>query len=37
MGLILISDTAATKKGHLLILVDANQNVWERRWFVLRR
>jgi kinesin family protein 1 len=26
-----------TKKGHLMILVDATQDVWERRWFVLRR
>ncbi|OCH85030.1 kinesin-domain-containing protein [Obba rivulosa] len=26
-----------TKKGHMLIMVDANNNVWERRWFVLRR
>jgi kinesin family protein 1 len=26
-----------TKKGHLMILVDANQDIWERRWFVLRR
>lgn len=26
-----------TKKGHLLILTDASQNTWERRWFVLRR
>jgi len=26
-----------TKKGHLMILVDATQNFWERRWFVLRR
>ncbi|KXN84211.1 hypothetical protein AN958_12864 [Leucoagaricus sp. SymC.cos] len=28
---------SATKKGHLLILADAGQNTWERRWFVLRR
>ncbi|KAF7301241.1 Kinesin-like protein [Mycena indigotica] len=27
----------STKKGHLLILTDASQNVWEKRWFVLRR
>ncbi|KAI0922064.1 hypothetical protein AcV5_000508 [Taiwanofungus camphoratus] len=26
-----------TKKGHMMIMVDANENVWERRWFVLRR
>lgn len=26
-----------TKKGHLMILVDATQDIWERRWFVLRR
>ncbi|KAF8495218.1 kinesin-like protein [Russula emetica] len=26
-----------TKKGHLKILVDATQDIWERRWFVLRR
>jgi len=26
-----------TKKGHLSILLDANLNTWERRWFVLRR
>ncbi|KAJ3556931.1 hypothetical protein NP233_g11865 [Leucocoprinus birnbaumii] len=30
------TDTA-TKKGHLLIMTDASQNTWERRWFVLRR
>ncbi|KAF8659518.1 hypothetical protein AX16_001817 [Volvariella volvacea WC 439] len=28
---------SATKKGHLMILVDAGKNVWERRWFVLKR
>ncbi|KAG6830964.1 hypothetical protein H0H92_013676 [Tricholoma furcatifolium] len=40
----LISDTkliprsdGATKKGHLMILTDASQDIWERRWFVLRR
>nr|GAT46132.1 kinesin-like protein [Mycena chlorophos] len=27
----------STKRGHLLILTNASQNVWERRWFVLRR
>ncbi|KAK0467775.1 kinesin-like protein [Desarmillaria tabescens] len=27
----------ATKKGHLMILVDAGQNIWEKRWFVLKR
>ncbi|KAI0637640.1 kinesin-domain-containing protein [Trametes polyzona] len=26
-----------TKKGHLIVMTDANENVWERRWFVLRR
>ncbi|KAH9028857.1 hypothetical protein EDB85DRAFT_2147639 [Lactarius pseudohatsudake] len=26
-----------TKKGHPMILVDANQDIWERRWFVLQR
>ncbi|KAL0566226.1 hypothetical protein V5O48_015791 [Marasmius crinis-equi] len=43
-GLKLISETkiisrsdGATKKGHLLILTDAIQNVWEKRWFVLKR
>ncbi|GLB33311.1 putative TRAFAC class myosin-kinesin ATPase superfamily protein [Lyophyllum shimeji] len=43
-GLKLISDTkliprsdGATKKGHLMILTDASQDIWERRWFVLRR
>ncbi|KAG5643581.1 hypothetical protein DXG03_000634 [Asterophora parasitica] len=43
-GLKLISDTkliprsdGATKQGHLMILTDASQNTWERRWFVLRR
>ncbi|KZT12686.1 kinesin-domain-containing protein [Laetiporus sulphureus 93-53] len=30
------SDTP-TKKGHLMVMVDANENVWEKRWFVLRR
>ncbi|KAF8576210.1 kinesin-like protein [Ramaria rubella] len=30
------SDTP-TKKGHLLILIDAGEDVWQRRWFVLRR
>ena len=32
----LLSD-GPTKKGHLLVMNDANENVWERRWFVLRR
>ena len=27
----------ATKKGHLMILTDASQDIWERRWFVLKR
>ncbi|KAF5372014.1 hypothetical protein D9615_008057 [Tricholomella constricta] len=43
-GLKLISDTkliprsdGATKKGHLMILTDASQDTWERRWFVLSR
>ncbi|KAI0318110.1 kinesin-like protein [Amylostereum chailletii] len=26
-----------TKSGHLMILLDANEDIWERRWFVLRR
>ncbi|KAL5530751.1 hypothetical protein ACEPAF_7009 [Sanghuangporus sanghuang] len=26
-----------TKKGHLMILTDATENKWERRWFVLKR
>ncbi|OSD01737.1 kinesin-domain-containing protein [Trametes coccinea BRFM310] len=26
-----------TKKGHLMVMTDATENVWERRWFVLRR
>ncbi|PCH41538.1 kinesin-domain-containing protein [Wolfiporia cocos MD-104 SS10] len=26
-----------TKKGHLMIMVDANANIWGKRWFVLRR
>ncbi|KAH7924836.1 kinesin-domain-containing protein [Leucogyrophana mollusca] len=26
-----------TKRGHLMILTDAGQNIWEKRWFVLRR
>ncbi|KAL4075575.1 hypothetical protein J3A83DRAFT_4356841 [Scleroderma citrinum] len=25
------------QRGHLMILTDANQDIWERRWFVLRR
>ncbi|KAG6873983.1 hypothetical protein C0995_007939 [Termitomyces sp. Mi166 len=40
----LISDTrliprndGVTKKGHLMILIDASKDIWERRWFVLRR
>ncbi|KIM45780.1 hypothetical protein M413DRAFT_440818 [Hebeloma cylindrosporum] len=43
-GLKLISETkvvprsdGATKKGHLMILMDASQNIWERKWFVLKR
>ncbi|KAL0949081.1 hypothetical protein HGRIS_009175 [Hohenbuehelia grisea] len=43
-GLKLISETrlipridGATKKGHLMMLIDAKEDVWERRWFVLRR
>ncbi|TCD69171.1 kinesin-like protein Klp8 [Steccherinum ochraceum] len=27
----------SSKRGHLMILTDANENTWERRWFVLRR
>ncbi|KAH9853391.1 kinesin-domain-containing protein [Lenzites betulinus] len=26
-----------TKKGHLMVMTNANENIWERRWFVLRR
>ncbi|KAI0052618.1 kinesin-like protein [Auriscalpium vulgare] len=26
-----------TRKGHLMILIDANNDIWERRFFVLRR
>ncbi|KAF5390500.1 hypothetical protein D9757_005222 [Collybiopsis confluens] len=43
-GLKLASETkiiprsdSATKKGHLLILTDAGQGIWEKRWFVLKR
>ncbi|KAJ7667510.1 kinesin-like protein [Mycena polygramma] len=45
-GLKLISETkliprsdssGSTKKGHLMILTDAGQNTWEKRWFVLKR
>ncbi|KAH8797988.1 kinesin-like protein [Flagelloscypha sp. PMI_526] len=43
-GIKLISQTkliprsdAATKKGYLLIMTDAVQGTWEKRWFVLRR
>ncbi|KAJ7590600.1 kinesin-like protein [Mycena floridula] len=43
-GLKLMSETklvprsdSATKKGHLMILTDASQDVWEKRWFVLNR
>jgi len=43
-GMKLISSTklvarsdAPTKKGHLMILTDASQDIWEKRWFVLRR
>ncbi|GAW06957.1 kinesin-like protein [Lentinula edodes] len=28
---------SATKKGYLFILTDASQNVFEKRWFVLKR
>ncbi|EKM59534.1 uncharacterized protein PHACADRAFT_137422 [Phanerochaete carnosa HHB-10118-sp] len=28
---------APTKKGHLMVMTDANENTWEKRWFVLRR
>ena len=27
----------STKKGHLMILTDASQDIWERKWFVLKR
>lgn len=33
----IVSSDSATKKGHLLILTDASQNTWEKRWFVLKR
>ncbi|KJA21710.1 hypothetical protein HYPSUDRAFT_41858 [Hypholoma sublateritium FD-334 SS-4] len=43
-GLKLISETkvvprsdGSTKKGHLMILTDASQDIWERKWFVLKR
>ncbi|KAJ7896033.1 kinesin-like protein [Mycena olivaceomarginata] len=45
-GLKLISETkliprsdasGSTKKGHLMVLTDASQNIWEKRWFVLKR
>ncbi|KAF9057317.1 kinesin-like protein [Panaeolus papilionaceus] len=43
-GLKFVSETkvvprsdSATKKGHLMILTDASQNIWERKWFVLKR
>ncbi|KAH7912466.1 hypothetical protein BJ138DRAFT_1004364 [Hygrophoropsis aurantiaca] len=26
-----------TKRGHLMILTDAGRDIWEKRWFVLRR
>ncbi|KAI0699809.1 kinesin-domain-containing protein [Cytidiella melzeri] len=26
-----------TRKGHLMVMIDANENTWQRRWFVLRR
>ncbi|KAG9000608.1 kinesin-like protein Klp8 [Tulasnella sp. JGI-2019a] len=28
---------SSIKKGHLMLLVDAGESKWERRWFVLRR
>ncbi|KZV94023.1 kinesin-like protein [Exidia glandulosa HHB12029] len=34
---IMARSDGATKKGHLMILLDATENVWEKRWFVLRR
>ncbi|RXW24238.1 hypothetical protein EST38_g1621 [Candolleomyces aberdarensis] len=43
-GLKFVSETklvprtdSATKKGHMHVLIDAGQNIWERRWFVLKR
>ncbi|KAH9483011.1 Kinesin-like protein [Psilocybe cubensis] len=43
-GLKLTSETkvvprsdGSTKKGHLMILTDASQDIWERKWFVLKR
>ena len=32
-----VTSDGATKKGHLMILTDASQDTWERRWFVLKR
>ena len=32
-----VSSDTATKKGHLLILTNARDNVWEKRWFALKR
>ncbi|KAH9894077.1 kinesin-domain-containing protein [Cubamyces lactineus] len=31
------SSDGPTKKGHMMVMTDANENTWERRWFVLRR
>ena len=25
------------KKGHLMLMTDANTNEWQKRWFVLKR
>ena len=32
-----MSSNTATKKGHLMILTNARDNVWEKRWLVLKR
>ncbi|KII95978.1 hypothetical protein PLICRDRAFT_87278 [Plicaturopsis crispa FD-325 SS-3] len=43
-GIKLVSNTklvprsdAPSKKGYLTVMTDASQNIWEKRWFVLRR
>lgn len=32
-----MSSDTTTKKGHLMILTNARDNVWEKHWFVLKR
>ncbi|CDO74193.1 hypothetical protein BN946_scf185043.g245 [Trametes cinnabarina] len=34
---LVLRNDGPTKKGHLMVMTDATDNVWERRWFVLRR